>query len=350
MNKALKNFLSEMAGTPRDLYHYTNTRNLEGILKDGHLKTSDYEANTTATEKRVIHGEPEYHPATGEAYSSSELATVRPSMSHETNVNANLSSNIGLVKFIIKPHILSDKVRGVRVRPIAEFPLFAMKDVAEVMEDELGSDPKTANKQAKEILKKGKEYYEKDEFRLASSFITWLKKSFPWKKWENVPTRRIYDRVAEYTDFIKEREGEERISLKKGDKIPLDSRYLKIELLKGFTEDFEDGYLKQTQYAGQKTIQVAQWKRRLEQWNSIFEKNEEFYKFSNLLTKMLHGKKKELSKQTKTPKLLEKKPQSINKVKKEQMKRAIAQGVRFKKGTPEKPTVMPSFKDLTKKT
>jgi hypothetical protein len=333
--KSLNNFLLEMAGTPRDLYHYTNTGNLEGILKDGHLKTSDYEANVD-TEKRVFHGK------VGSDTSSSELATVRPSMAHKENVNSNLSGNIGLVKFIIKPHILSDKVRGVRVRPLAEFPLFAMKDIAEVMEAETGSDPKMANRQAKEILNKGREYYDKD----SSGFISWLRRSFDWTAWEEVPTRQIYDRVTEYADYAREREGEERISLKKNNKIPLDSRYLKIELLKGFVEDFEEGYLNQTQYAGQQTLQAAQWKRRLEQWNSIFEKNDEYYKFSNYLTKILHGKKKIVEKPKPVSKLSKEKPVSINKVKKEQMKNAIAKGVRFKKGSIEKPIVMPSFKEI----
>ena len=48
-------FLAEMSGTKREMFHFTNTAGLAGILKDGYIKAGEYDVNLS-TEREVSQG------------------------------------------------------------------------------------------------------------------------------------------------------------------------------------------------------------------------------------------------------------------------------------------------------
>ena len=316
INKEFKNFLSEMSGTPRVLYHYTNTDNLAGIMKSGDLKPSDYEVNL-ATEKKHATGRVTDRVA--------EIATVRPSMANRNNLK-DLSANVGFVKLIIKPHILADKVRGVRTKPIAEFPL----DSIDRVRDEfirLGHRNAQATQNANKTLAFYRKLVDegKTEDELEKEFTKWLRQMFHIE----FPVRSMLDAGNNMVYYLRNREGEERISLKKTDSIPLNPVYLSIELLNGFIEDFEEGYIEKVDFSGQEVLHIAQWKRWMEKYDDLFIKNSIHEKFMNKLSSLEKEYGKSVVKiSPKTTKVV--KPI----VKKENKTRT------------EKPIVMPKLKDL----
>jgi len=271
-DKLFANFLYEMSGPVRKLFHYTNTIALAGILKDGAIKLSDYDINL-ATEKKI-------HQGQNEPSKVAELAMVRPSMSHPS-YRKGLSENIGLVKIIIKPHILSDKVRGVKIRPIAEFPLFAISTIRDEF-IKIGNKKQQATANANRVLAAFKRITadeEDSQEEQDEEFERWLKKAFPIE----LPVKMFITAGDNMMTYIKTREGEERISLKKGDRIPLSQNYISIELMPGFTQDFQEGYIEKIDFQGQEILEVAQWNRWMDKYPELFEKNVEYFKFKNKL-------------------------------------------------------------------
>jgi hypothetical protein len=323
-DKNIIHFLKEMSGSPKVVYHYTNTKNLSGMLKSGDLKPSDYEINLD-TEKKIYHGKYERPKVT-------EIATIRPSaLAHQTL--DDISENIGKVKLIIKTHILADKVRGVSTKPIAEFPLRSVNDVRDEF-IKIGFENKVATRNAHRVLaayKRMSNAIRGDlpgkidrNSALVDEFKKWLEQTFH----VDLPVNSFVDAGDEMLYYWRNREGEERISLKKGGSVPLDPVYLKIELIKGFTEDFEQGYLRQTDYSGQEIMEVAQWKRYLEKWDNLFEKNDEYYKFKNKL--------RSLQREYGT-RALKVSPKA---------KKTIGNMIGRKGSKIEKPIIMPKLKDL----
>jgi hypothetical protein len=269
--KNFKKFLLEMSGPARTLLHFTNTSALAGIFKDGGLKLSDYDVN--------IHTEKKIQQGSNEPSKVSELATVRPSLSHK-QLLPDLSSNIGLVKLKIRTDILSDKVRHVKIRPIAEFPLDSINNIRNEF-IKIGNSKNQATQNAHRVLAAFKRITnnEKKEEEQNKDFEDYLKKAFH----VDLPIKLFIQAGENMMFYLQNREGEERVSLKKGEFIPLNSSYISIELMPGFTEDFDEGYLRQTNYTGQEILQVAQWKKYLEKYQNYFEKNSELYKFKNKL-------------------------------------------------------------------
>ena len=271
-DKIFASFLYEMSGPVRKLFHYTNTIALAGILKDGAIKLSDYDINL-ATEKKI-------HQGQNEPTKVAELAVVRPSMSHSINRNS-LSNNIGLVKIVVKPHILADKVRGVKVKPIAEFPLFAINTIRDEF-IKIGNKKQQATANASRVLAAFKRITsdeEDTEEEQDEEFERWLKKAFPIE----LPVKMFISAGDNMMTYVKAREGEERISLKKGDRIPLSQNYISIELMPGFTQDFQEGYIEKVDFQGQEILEVAQWNRWMDKYPQLFEKNVEYFKFRNKL-------------------------------------------------------------------
>lgn len=188
--------LSEGIGE-RELHHYTDIDGLFGILKSQTINGLNYTSFKGDKGKNSV-------------------ATVRPSMSNEKNLDALSGSSSGGVKFIIDGSKLSDLVRGVKLKPLAEYPLTDMNVI-------------------RSTLKPGKKL---NPF-LNSMFK--LMKQKPSQEISNKISKLLSDNVkdgsedtvrsltkASLRDFIK-REGEERIVLKKGS-IPLNPKYIKIEL------------------------------------------------------------------------------------------------------------------------
>jgi hypothetical protein len=273
-DKIFANFLYEMSGPIRKLFHYTNTIALAGILKDGAIKLGNYDINLE-TEKKI-------HQGRNEPLRVAELATVRPTMSHFI-YRDGLSNNMGFIKIIIKPHILSDKVRGIKVKPIAEFPLFAINTIRDEF-IKIGNKKQLATVNANRVLAAFKKIVDDPKLdqqneKQDEEFKKWLRESFTIE----LPVRTFIDAGDNMMAYIKAREGEERISLKKGDRIPLNQNYISIELMSGFTQDFQEGYIEKVDFEGQEILEVAQWNRWMDKYPELFEKNDEYFKFRNKL-------------------------------------------------------------------
>ena len=328
-------FLAEMSGTKREMFHFTNIAGLAGILKDGYIKAGEYDVNLK-TEREVSQGR-----TSEDRKGNPELAVVRPSMAHRKNVES-LSERTGLVKIIIKTHILSDKMKGVKIRPIAEYPTWGTEDLQYTFLDQDYTDVE-AKLAARKVIKKMAEL--KDKNASNKDFEDWLKKNFKWKE-DPPPFKAIEKAAGEATHYSRRREGEERIELKKSDRIPLNSVYMKVELEPGFVQDFIEGYLEQTDFEGQEILQVTQWNRWMTKWNNVFIENAELKNFKAKLTELSKEYGHRVA-QIKPPSKIKKvivKP--LSQEKKEALIKAQKQGVRFVKGGPEKPFITPKLKDI----
>lgn len=231
----VKQLLQEMSGAVKQLYHYTNPKALYYILKERRLRTQLYPTGThhdRKTERRR------------------ELATIRPSRASTVSV-ANLSGSIGKVKIIIQFDKLNDLVRGTRALPIAEFPISRMRDLGTDVMNHIGiRDEDLAEKIAIKLVRlfrtEGSDFFKSGSLTTAAynKLVSSLKKKIleitgvnNIKNTEGF-VRNLIKHINELNDDAKKREGEERIVLKQGEGIPLDKRYIKIELLQDFTDDF----------------------------------------------------------------------------------------------------------------
>ena len=221
----LKEYLEEGIG-PRTLYHFTDAQGLLGILQSNVLLGQGYGSTTK-------HGK-------------DDICLVRPSMAHKKNMEKLSSSSNGGVKLIIDASKLSDKVRGVKIRPVAEFPTVFLSFVRRITG--FSTDKKIYkvakgvaeyHKKKMEIskIKKGKkkEDYSKELQELHNEYYNRLK----------IHPSQLYDLSNKYVQLIasKNREGEERISVREGDAVPINESYVKIEIMdarKVFKETYAD--------------------------------------------------------------------------------------------------------------
>lgn len=262
----LKEFLFLESAAPRIVYHYTNRKSLYEILKSGFLKMQKYETSLGGKKVR-------------------ELSVVRPTMVPVLSAPppVELSANIGRVRFKIKPHILTSKVRGARIKPIAELPL-----EQDIIFDEKINDavPNYTNKEKKglkrKIIKIIKEVSKKEgkrgkhvEFRMR------LKKEIGIESITDIAFGFLlcFDKI---TREHKRREGEERISIKEKNKklvkIPLDKNYLKIELLPKFTEGLSI------------IVNKSDFFKMYNKWKHLFIDNTETKKLEKILERDLTKK------------------------------------------------------------
>jgi hypothetical protein len=204
---SLEEYIGE-AISPRELHHYTNYSSLLEILKSNSLKGSDY---------------------VGTKNKDDEISTVRPSMASKKNL-AGLSSNTGGgVKIIFDGAKLSDTVRRVKLRTIAEYPV----DDIEGIEYILKNSKLPGKTEAQRLMKRLIAYYKKNpddilELGDASEIEPILEKYGYIVVGRAISLKRM---VKDFLKNIKKREGEERIVIKRGDSIPLNPKYLKIELV-----------------------------------------------------------------------------------------------------------------------
>ncbi len=212
----------------RELHHYTTYNSLEDILKDGFLKLSYYE---------------------GTKDGESQLSLVRPGMVNKENLS-NLSSGAsGGVKFIIDASKMSDNVRGAKFKTIAELPVMFKRQIEQMVGP---SNKKNINKIMKELMsmlktypsyfsitpshstkEQVKKYYGDRAYKEVEKFI---------EKWNIKMTApmSVMNVAKRYYKHTKEREGEERLTLKKKGmlhaKLPLNTKFMKIELTKPYPD------------------------------------------------------------------------------------------------------------------
>lgn len=206
----------------RTLYHYTNYSGLLKILKAGHLRASLYSG--------------------GEG--KQQIATARQNTKTDDEKIASLSGATGGgVKFIITADKLigDSKVRGAKIKPIAEYPVSFAENVADLagvtgkakiqsFVQQLGKDIKKVIKENK-IKQKGNNTLYK--LRYEEAIAEQLKKMPKYSKFADKPLIRMLGNYFMFVQTTKDREGEERITFKKGMKkpnVPLDSKYIKIVL------------------------------------------------------------------------------------------------------------------------
>ena len=208
-----------MSGAPKVLFHYTNPVALIDIINQNKLKGNLYDHRVTD----IYGGKGKY-----------EIATVRPSRANTIN-KSYLSENVSGIKIIIKLDVLNDKVKGVKAKPIAEYPVSYLKELIALLMDAFNQPyrgmfyKKNYEKKARDLIK----YIQintKKEVSVRELIKEWLKKQ--GINTEDLIPGLLSDLESEYNSFrhaTKNREGEERIVIKRDTGIPLDKSYLKIE-------------------------------------------------------------------------------------------------------------------------
>ena len=202
----------------RTLYHYTNWGYLLRILKSGYLKTAMYSGGNKTF----------------------QISTVRPSKTDQKNLEILSGSTDGGIKFIINASKLSDNVRGAKIKTIAEYPtVFAenIGDLARIKGDKIKpfvhQFGKDRNKIIKENNLKLKDKTTLSKLHFDEELSKKLKELPSYKKYSLILLTKMSGNYSIFQNTSKEREGEERITFKKNTKIPLDKRYIKIEIEKG---------------------------------------------------------------------------------------------------------------------
>lgn len=189
--------LSEGIGE-RELHHYTDLLSLFDILKSKSINGFDYNSFLEGDKGKKV------------------ISTVRPSMANKKNLEKISGNASGGVKIIVDGSKLSDTVRGVKMKPIAEYPLIDMNVIKTTMKP--GKKINTFLNKMFGLMKAKQTAVIKDKIdKLLTDNI----------HEEKIDTVRTLTRAA-LRDFV-HREGEERIVLKKGN-LPLNAKYLKIEL------------------------------------------------------------------------------------------------------------------------
>ena len=214
-------------------YHYTNSDTLPKILKSGYIMAFDcYPAKS-------IDGKNVYEIATVRKSKDNELNALKKTdpYAYKSQMNS-LSARIGNVKFILFTDRIKSGLKNAKVKPLAELPKEAMKEIDSSKKNLIDY-----------LIKKGyeKHYVEKDIDKIVNSEEFYIKKyerNFI-EKYElsetNAPLWNLVFNVKKMRASTKKREGEERISLNNEKGIPIDERFMKIELLSGFEKEINLG-------------------------------------------------------------------------------------------------------------
>jgi len=194
--------LSEGIGQ-RTLYHYTTYYALYKMLQENKIKAFKY---------------------VGTPKNKYQIAAVRPSLVNDRNLKELSRGTEGGVKIIFNMEILSDAIRGVKILNIAEVPILHFEDMKDIS--------KLTDLSLKELIKKLNKKT-KDNFKLKlTKSISNILNDYKIKNKE-----KFFEFYKEYKRFlISAREGEERITIDK-EYIRLNSKFMKIELVKPYPED-----------------------------------------------------------------------------------------------------------------
>jgi hypothetical protein len=213
----------------RTLHHYTDYSSLLKILRDKKIDGYQYP---------------------GGKDDEVQVATVRPSMANPKNLKHLGSSTDGGVDFIIDASALSDKVRGAKIKTIAELPFVSLKEIRK--KHPVLKDVKKTNALIKKIEKtikkvnKGKNYRAQELAHKVVNDLILNGVEILEDKYDNRDLLFfVVSKVIMLSRFHNNREGEERVSLKnKKAGIPLNKKYIKIEL-KEFPPNFSKKGLKE---------------------------------------------------------------------------------------------------------
>ena len=199
--------------TPRILFHYTNAKNLNSILKSGKLKGQWYKTKATNKKNKL------------------EIATVRPSA--VTKDFKKLSHSIGNVRVVIDAEKVSQRAK---IAPVSEHTKEAIESVGSVFKKynyEMSNIE--ANKKATKFLF----YLNKNNINNKELIIKNLEKEIPSIKTGDIDgiiiEKFYYDKHSKGN--LGRREGEERII---ANSVPLNSKYIKIELLPDFIKNLKN--------------------------------------------------------------------------------------------------------------
>jgi len=184
------------------LYHRTNLKNLIKIIKSGHIKGSE-----TYGKERDKRGQSEIASARKSTFSSIDSLRKKDPKGFKLRM-LGLSDRVGAVEIVLfKDRVVgSHLTRGIKKRPISEFPVLALKTVK------------------KELLKL------KPPFNDVKKVLN----KYPFKKvlkYDLIVIDEIVRALKDIYKYSKEREGEERFYKKSEIKIPLDDRLMKIRFL-----------------------------------------------------------------------------------------------------------------------
>jgi hypothetical protein len=246
--------LSEGIGE-RTLFHYTNFSGLSGMLETNKLKGFNY-----------------YLGGNGKF----QIATVRPGMATDKGKVAKLSgATDGGIRIKIDAASLSDRARGVKIKSVAEYPISSLDIISQysgvAKGKELNSFIKKLGRDIKAIEKKtGIKATMTKSSKFVKEFLKVHRKEYD----KYGGDKDIQMLIEHYVGLIaehKDREGEERISLKKGEGIPLDHKYLEIEI------QGTDKFFSHMTTRNQKKIQDLIKKR-----SRLFKKNDNYKKIMNI--------------------------------------------------------------------
>lgn len=229
------------SGPQKTLFHYTNWNGFVGILKSGMLRPKRYKSGTHDLKSSVK----EKWKQRG------EVAAIRPSLASTRNMEKISSSAGGGIRFIIKADVLKDKQRNIKIKPIAEFPIGAIKNMRKTLTGRIHGINRTfyySDEEAEKIINKiitniGKLKYSKkfSSYHINSKdLVDFIKKvtgepvnnqryDYGNKTQKEISPGVLNYEMVELIKWARNREGEERIVVKQG--IRLNPDFLKIEIL-----------------------------------------------------------------------------------------------------------------------
>ena len=201
------------------LYHRTNLKNLIKIIKSGHIKGSE-----TYGKERDKRGQSEIASARKSTFSSIDSLRKKDPKGFKLRM-LGLSDRVGAVEIVLfKDRVVgSHLTRGIKKRPISEFPVLALKTLDFELENYY-KNKTTEKKVKKELLKL------KPPFNDVKKVLN----KYPFKKvlkYDLIVIDEIVRALKDIYKYSKEREGEERFYKKSEIKIPLDDRLMKIRFL-----------------------------------------------------------------------------------------------------------------------
>jgi len=187
----------------RTLYHYTTYYALYKMLQEDKMIAFKY---------------------VGTPKGKYQIATVRPSLVNDRNLKELSGGSEGGVKIIFNAEILSDTIRGVKILNIAEVPILHFEDMMKA--------GKLTDSSLKKLIEKlNKKTKNNFKLKLTKS-ISNILDEYKIKKKD-----KFFEFYKEYKRFlIVAREGEERITIDQ-EYIRLNSKFMKIELVKPYPED-----------------------------------------------------------------------------------------------------------------
>ena len=168
-------------------------------------------------------------------------------MASEDKLKDLSSGAAGGVKFIIDASKMSDTVRGAKIKTIAELPVMFKRQIKSMMKYGRGKDVDKMLKQMDALTKKHPKLRsvllpsystnkEVEKYLGSENYKAIMQFMYKWDM-DKYPTTFL-SAYRRYKTNVREREGEERLTLKNKNKLhaklPLNKKFMKIELTKDY--------------------------------------------------------------------------------------------------------------------